>query len=577
MLRYRRQRQTQRHGASTTPPNPEPEPFRTRRSVTVAASRALLAAAATTVTAVTTATAGQKATAAPDPTGLTTVKGYKAAESAFAPGKKLYAPPLLPQSALLNSLPLRNDALVAELQAYLESFVQLINPSDRQVDQIKSNTSALWYNLRINAQRAAGMFLYNRDGLKPYANDGVADTLQEARADLADRYLDQMQQDVLRLVNASRKSSVSESLRCMRRSLNMLCNVANLFVPLNATTDGRVADNATQDDDDDDVDDDDDDDDDREKNGQGKGKGTSVATKNVRKRQGTLLLSKPPPDYKSLPRLLGRATVVLSFQRPGPDRIVPLPSPAGTGSAAAAAAVADDVSLVTIVVDGINYPLTGGSFVDLVQRGYYDALPVSNVPYEFDGDSIARTVFGSDKAPPYVDPLTGLPRRLPLEVLRDVRTVPTATTTNATVLPASAAKALGDASTVRYTATGLARNSAVYTKGAQPVLSFATYGSIGMMPSIGDGFGDSLVSNVGSFFWVPPDRSLRVTEREALPAMRRLSGRCSLFAHVVEGNDVLELLRPGDVLLTAEVKDEEGSWRLQRPPPDSFRDNDDDE
>jgi hypothetical protein len=50
-----------------------------------------------------------------------------------------------------------------------------------------------------------------------------------------------------------------------------------------------------------------------------------------------------------------------------------------------------------------------------------------------------------------------------------------------------------------------------------------------------------------------------------------------LFAHVVEGNDVLELLRPGDMLLTAEVKDEEGSWRLQRPPPDSFRDNDDDE
>lgn len=43
----------------------------------------------------------------------------KAAPSAFSPNQFLYSPPLLPQSALLNSLPF-SDLLVAELQAYLE-------------------------------------------------------------------------------------------------------------------------------------------------------------------------------------------------------------------------------------------------------------------------------------------------------------------------------------------------------------------------------------------------------------------------------------------------------------------------
>ena len=53
--------------------------------------------------------------------------GYQAAPSAFASSDSLSPAPLLPQSALLNSLPIQ-DELVGELQAYLESFVQLIVP-----------------------------------------------------------------------------------------------------------------------------------------------------------------------------------------------------------------------------------------------------------------------------------------------------------------------------------------------------------------------------------------------------------------------------------------------------------------
>lgn len=500
-----------------------------------------------------------------------TVAGYKAAASAFAPGKILYTNPLLPQSALLNSLPLRNE-LVAELQAYLESFVQLINPSDRQADQMKSNTSALWNNLRINSQRAAGMFLYNREGLTPLASPYDTTDAQLMRRGLSDQHLDQMQSDVLRLVNASRRSSVSDSLRYMRRSLNELCNVASLLVPLNeseaaatfaAATAGLRDDNE-------------DDDDDVDRNDNRNGKSTSST--------GTLLSQqRPPMPFLNIPRLLGRATVVLSFQRPGPERIVP-----------SSLASEDGTALVTLVVDGTNYPLTGGSFLDLCLRGYYNQIPVRCDPFEFEGDRVMRTVFGSEKAP-FNEPLAVKPRRLPLEVLRDSRTtlaVPAATTTStssnsgngnsssATVSafnggsnggPSFVSSSDSSTSAVsRFTATGLARNSAVFTK-AQPVLSFATYGSIGMVHSIGDGLGDGASS---SFFWVPPDRSLSVSERETSSAVKRLNSRCSLFAHVIEGNDILEMLKPGDVLVTAEVKEEEGSgvWKLLRPADADFRD-----
>ena len=392
------------------------------------------------------------------------VVGYKAAESAFAPDKLLYSPPLLPQSALLNSIPIQQNQLVAELQAELESFVQLINPSSRQALQIKSNTSVLWNNLRTNAQRLAGMFLYNRKELIPLATPYDTTDAQQVRTVLVNKNIDQMQSDVLRLVNASQRSSVSESLRFMRRSLNELCNIANLLVPFNETEATAAL-------------------------------AACIADQNFRDKDesssGTILRPSRPPGYVNIPRLLGRATVILTFQRPGPDRIVPLsPSAAVKGKA-------DDEVVegrVTLVVDGTNYPLTGGSFVDLCLKGYYDNIPVRCEPFEFDGETVLRTVFGPEKFS-YTDPLTGRPRRLPLEVLRDARTVAVkaaaaaraaavaaANSNSTTTSVSSAVSSLSSnsqpiqenyGSVARFTATGLARNSAVFTR-AQPVLSFAT-------------------------------------------------------------------------------------------------------
>lgn len=48
----------------------------------------------------------------------------------------------------------------------------------------------------------------------------------------AEKYLDILASDVLKLVSASRRSSVSDSLRSMRVCLNGLCNVAYCLVPL---------------------------------------------------------------------------------------------------------------------------------------------------------------------------------------------------------------------------------------------------------------------------------------------------------------------------------------------------------
>jgi hypothetical protein len=156
------------------------------------------------------------------------------AESVFAPMKPLYVAPLLAQSALLNSLPIDND-LIAELQAYLESFVQLINPSIAQINQIQSNNSVLWTNLRINAQRTAGMFLYNKQQLQLNKtinnNNNLSPTslllteeeltkLQSDRQQLSEYSFEELKQDLIQLVNVSRKSYVQECLYYMKHALN---------------------------------------------------------------------------------------------------------------------------------------------------------------------------------------------------------------------------------------------------------------------------------------------------------------------------------------------------------------------
>ena len=122
---------------------------------------------------------------------------------------------------------------------------------------------------------------------------------------------------------------------------------------------------------------------------------TSAAT------TSTQTVSKPTnesiPSMKDLPRLEGKATVVMTVNG----------------------------APITIELDGINAPITAGNFVDLVQKGVYDGLVFHRVvrdPQPFvaqGGDPQGKdpkfpaTRLGTGG---YIDPKTGSERRIPLEI-----------------------------------------------------------------------------------------------------------------------------------------------------------------
>jgi peptidyl-prolyl cis-trans isomerase B (cyclophilin B) len=122
---------------------------------------------------------------------------------------------------------------------------------------------------------------------------------------------------------------------------------------------------------------------------------TSAAT------TSTQTVSKPTsesiPGMKDLPRLEGKATVVMTVNG----------------------------APITIELDGINAPITAGNFVDLVQKGVYDGLVFHRVvrdPQPFvaqGGDPQGKdpkfpaTRLGTGG---YIDPKTGSERRIPLEI-----------------------------------------------------------------------------------------------------------------------------------------------------------------
>ena len=122
---------------------------------------------------------------------------------------------------------------------------------------------------------------------------------------------------------------------------------------------------------------------------------TSAAT------TSTQTVSKPTsesiPGMKDLPRLEGKATVVMTVNG----------------------------APITIELDGINAPITAGNFVDLVQKGVYDGLVFHRVvrdPQPFvaqGGDPQGKdpkfptTRLGTGG---YNNPKTGSERRIPLEI-----------------------------------------------------------------------------------------------------------------------------------------------------------------
>jgi peptidylprolyl isomerase len=189
-----------------------------------------------------------------------------------------------------------------------------------------------------------------------------------------------------------------------------------------------------------------------------------------------------PAEYSNLPQLKGRATVEFKTSQ-------------GTMQA---------------VIDGYSAPVTGGNFVDLVERGFYDDMEFIRAEDYY----VLQT--GDPEGPEegFIDPKTGKYRAIPLEIL-----------------------VKGDESPI-YGATLESLGRFL----EEPVLPFSAFGTLGMARPNTDPNGGS-----SQFFFF-------LFEPELTPAgLNLLDGRYTVFGYVVEHTEVLEKLGQGDRIESVRV------------------------
>ncbi|MEM1169948.1 MAG: peptidylprolyl isomerase [Cyanobacteria bacterium P01_H01_bin.35] len=168
-----------------------------------------------------------------------------------------------------------------------------------------------------------------------------------------------------------------------------------------------------------------------------------------------------------------------------------------------------DNQIVTIEIDGFNAPITGGNFVDLVERNFYDGVRfhrIENQP-QFSlvqaGDPFSRNpdipleLLGSGD---FVDPITNEPRFIPLEI-----------------------KPLGLGQPIFY-------NQIV----PPPVQLPNVVGAIGMART-------EVLNSASSQFYIP------------LNDLSVLDGSFAIFGNVIDGLEVIEEVELGDSITAARV------------------------
>ncbi|HJN34900.1 MAG: peptidylprolyl isomerase [Prochlorococcus sp.] len=198
-----------------------------------------------------------------------------------------------------------------------------------------------------------------------------------------------------------------------------------------------------------------------------------------------------PEEFDALPRLLGRATVQIKTSK-------------GT---------------IEAIIDGYNAPLTGGAFVDLALKGFYDGLPFNRA------EDFYVLQSGDPKGPEigYLDKKTGKERHVPLEIMVPGEREPFYNET--------------------FEDLGLFK--------ATPMLPFATLGTLGWAHS------DKAVDDGSSQFFI------FLYEPELTPAGRNLiDGRNAAFGYVVDGFSELQALGMNDRILSIKVID--GANRLKQ-------------
>jgi len=191
---------------------------------------------------------------------------------------------------------------------------------------------------------------------------------------------------------------------------------------------------------------------------------------------------KIPSEFDELPRLLGRANVKINTTKGNMEAII----------------------------DGYNAPLTGGAFIDLVNKNFYNDLPINRAEEFF----VLQTGDPKGNDIGYVDPETNEPRLVPLEI-----------------------RVPGEPETF-YNETF--EDLGFYTE--TPTLPFATLGTLGWSHS-----NEAVNDGSSQFFFF-------LYEAELNPAGRNLiDGRNAAFGYVVKGADVLEELNMDDKINSIEI------------------------
>lgn len=189
-----------------------------------------------------------------------------------------------------------------------------------------------------------------------------------------------------------------------------------------------------------------------------------------------------PDEYANLPQLLGRATVDLETTK-------------GT---------------LTVVVDGYSAPVNAGNFVDLVQRGFYNGLPIDRAEDNY----IVQAGDPPGEATGFIDPKTKQYRAIPLEIL--VR---------------------GEDKPIYGMTT---EDAGLYL--ADLALPFNAYGALALARPADEPNGGS-----SQFFFFKFDNEI------APPGFNLMDGRYSVFGYLVNGREVLDQLTTDDKIITAKV------------------------
>ncbi|HEY9825105.1 MAG TPA: peptidylprolyl isomerase [Stenomitos sp.] len=194
---------------------------------------------------------------------------------------------------------------------------------------------------------------------------------------------------------------------------------------------------------------------------------------------------------------------------PGADTVAPAGLPRLQGKATVVLTV--NGKPITIEVNGTDAPVTGGNFVDLVKRGFYDGTRFHRVIPGFvaqGGDPYSKADNPTEPVGTggFVDPKTGKPREIPLEILPEGASQPV------------------------YSKT---LKSADIT---QPPKLKHVRGAVAMARSM-------LPDSASSQFYIALDDA----------GTANLDGDYAVFGTVKEGMDVVETIKQGDKLESAKI------------------------